>query len=48
MSKQTIYKERSNGRWEYWCYCDGARCYVSIGYAIKEVESGRAHEVVVR
>jgi hypothetical protein len=36
----TIYKERANGRWEYWTYVDHARIYLSEKTANKEIKRG--------
>jgi hypothetical protein len=36
----TIYRERANGRWEYWTYSDGARVMVSAAWAERQRERG--------
>lgn len=32
----TIYRERANGRWEYWTYADGQRLYLSLAFVRRE------------
>lgn len=34
---QTFYRERANGRWQYWTYSDGQRYYVAPA-AIKRAD----------
>ena len=29
----TVYKERANGRWEFWTYADGQRVLISEAFA---------------
>ena len=43
----TIYRERANGRWEFWTYSDGRRVYVSHAWAISQVAKQRARLVLV-
>jgi hypothetical protein len=33
----TIYRERANGRFEFWTYADGRRVFVSASWAQREV-----------
>ncbi len=43
----TIYRERANGRWEYWMYCDGKRVYVPEHLAYRYKINGTARIVYV-
>ncbi len=43
----TIYKERSNGRWEYWTYCDNRRVNLTEAFVRKEIGNG-ANIVVLK
>lgn len=36
----TIYRERGNGRWEYWTYCDRRRVYLHETTVMLELERG--------
>ena len=40
---ETFYKERANGKWEYWTYSDGQRIYVSASSI-----APRSHVVTVK
>ena len=44
----TFYKERANGRWEYWTYDCGRRVRISAAWAEREVSRGTAKLIVVR
>lgn len=37
---ETVYRERANGRFEYWVYSEGRRVVVSATWAIREVCRG--------
>lgn len=43
----TIYRERANGRWEFWTYSDGDRVYVSAAFAEREAQRATARIVEV-
>ena len=43
----TFYKERANGRWEYWTYSDGTRVYINGAWAERQVRRGTAKLVTV-
>lgn len=43
----TIYRERANGRVQYWVYGDGVTIIVSKAWAMREVAAGRAKIVEV-
>lgn len=34
----TYYRERANGRWEYWTYCEGRKIFVSERIVTKAVK----------
>lgn len=36
-----LYRERANGRFEYWTYCDGQRVYLSETTALRELARQR-------
>jgi hypothetical protein len=36
-----VYRERSNGKWEYWIYSDGDRIMVSHDWAYRELQADR-------
>ena len=38
--RETVYRERNGGRWEYWLYSDGARVFVGRREADKIVRQG--------
>ena len=44
----TFYKERANGRWEYWTYSDGRKVRIERWWAEREVGRGTAKMVVVK
>ena len=44
----TYYRERSNGRWEYWTYCDGLKVPVSANMAERDAARGIARIVNVK
>ena len=44
---ETIYRERANGRDEYWTYSDGARVYISKAQCERMLRQG-ARLVLVR
>lgn len=44
---ETYYRERANGRWEYWTYSDGRRVFVNGAQAELEARKGRAKIVEV-
>lgn len=35
-----FYRERSNGCWEYWTYCEGRKIYVTEKIAMRSVAQG--------
>ena len=37
---ETVYRERSNGQWEYWLYSDHRRVFVSHTMAMKIARQG--------
>ena len=37
---ETIYRERANGRWEYWTYADGARVRLTETMAARMLAQG--------
>lgn len=41
MDRETVYRDRANGRWEYWTYCDGGRVAVSAAWVERELARGR-------
>jgi hypothetical protein len=43
----TIYRERANGRWEYYTYVEGRACYVSGAWAETQAARGTARIVTV-
>lgn len=43
----TFYKERANGRWEYWTYSDGRKYRINGQWAEKEVARGTAQMILV-
>lgn len=44
---QTIYRERANGRWEFWTYSDGQRVMLWELWARNQITSGKAKLVCV-
>ncbi len=42
-----IYRERANGRWEYWLYLDGERRYLSAEAVKREERRGNVKIVCV-
>lgn len=44
----TYYTERSNGRREFWTYCDGLRVFISESLATRDVQRGVARLVFVK
>lgn len=42
MVMDTIYKDRANGKWEYYSYSDGQRVFVSKAFADREEKRKRA------
>ncbi len=43
----TFYKERANGRWEYWTYSDGRKYQISGKWAEREAARGTAKIILV-
>jgi hypothetical protein len=43
----TIYRERANGRWEYWTYREGQRVYLSADTAERWIRNKTARLVFV-
>lgn len=37
---ETVYRERANGRWEYWTYCDGNRVLIPKSTADHIISQG--------
>ena len=44
----TFYRERANGRWEYWTYSEGRRIPISGEWALRQIQRGSAELVTVR
>ena len=47
-SKDTIYRERANGRFEYWTYSEGRKYYISKQTALRWLNAKTAIMVYVR
>lgn len=43
----TVYRERANGRWEYWTYSDGLRYRISEATALRWVAAKTARLIHV-
>ena len=43
----TFYRERANGRWEYWMYSEGRRWYLKAAFVERAIRRGTARLVEV-
>jgi hypothetical protein len=44
----TFYRERANGKWEYWAYSDGRRVYINSAWAEQAINRKTAKLITVK
>ena len=44
----TVYRERANGRWEYWTYTEGRKYFLPEATALRWMHAGTAKMVFVK
>lgn len=44
----TVYRERANGRFEYWTYSDGEKVYLSPGFVARQEARGYVNLVELK